>query len=303
MDTAALKMFVEIVRRGSFAAVARDHEVAPSVISRTIKSLEAELNARLFQRTTRRLSLTEAGSAFFDRISPVVEEIDRARESVADRDAPAGLLRVTASVSFGERCLVPLLPKFTAAYPGLTLDIILAEAVVDLVAERIDVAIRNGALADSSLVASRLFRSTYRLCASPAYLASHDPIERPEDLAQHQCLLFPFWGWGARWRFRDGRGQTTEVAVTGKVVISSGIALEQCAIAGMGVVMIPHWLVADALKSGRLVQVLPAYDATAAATFETGAWLVYPSREKLPRKVTVFSDFMKRAFRAGWPER
>src|SRR5262245_42703074 len=297
MDTTALKIFVEIVRRGSFAAVARDWDVDPSVVSRAVKSLEAELDARLFHRTTRRLSLTEAGNAFFDRIAPVVEEIERARESVADQDAPpAGTLRVTTSISFGERCLVPLLPKFAAQHPGLALDIVLAEAFLDLVAERIDVAIRLGPLADSSLIASRLFRTTYRLWASPRYLASHDPIERPEDLSRHQCLVFPFC---ALWRFRNAEGETTKVPVGGNFVISSGIALEQCAIAGMGVVMLPHWLVAGSLKSGALKPVLGGYEATAGTAFDTGGWLVYPSREKMPRKVKLFSDFMKREFRTS----
>jgi DNA-binding transcriptional LysR family regulator len=298
MDTTALRIFVEIVRRGSFAAVARDSDVDPSVISRAIKSLEEELDARLFHRTTRRLSLTEAGSAFFDRIAPVVEEIERARESVGDSEAPRGVLRVATSVSFGERCLVPLLPKFVARHPGLTLDIALTEALIDLVTERIDVAIRLGPLADSSLVATRLFRTTYRVCASPAYLARHPPIERPEDLRNHQGLLFPFWGLGARWRFRDRRGETTEVPLSGKVVISLGTALEQCALAGMGVAILPDWLVAPSLQSGALTPVLSEYQATAATTFDTGGWLVFPSREKLPRKVKLFSEFMKREFRA-----
>jgi DNA-binding transcriptional LysR family regulator len=300
MDTTALNMFVEIVRRGSFAAVARDRDVDPSVISRAVQALEEELDARLFHRTSRRLSLTEAGRSFFDRIAPVVEEIERARESVSDRDAaPTGRLRVTTSVSFGERCLVPLLPRFTARYPGLMLDLLLTEALVDLVGERVDVAIRLGALADSSLTASRLFHTSYKACASPDYLARHPAIERPHDLSRHDCLAFPFWGLTPRWRFRDVQGEVTEVTVVGRIVISSGIALEQCAVAGMGVVILPEWLVAGSLAKGLLQVVLPDYQASAIASFDTGGgWLVYPSREKLPRKVRLFSDFLKREFRA-----
>ena len=298
MDTTALKIFVEIVRRQSFAAVARDRGVDPSVISRAIQSLEQEIDARLFHRTTRRLSLTEAGSVFLDHIARVVEEIDRARDSVSDKDAPpSGRLRVTTSVSFGERCLVPLLPKFTARYPRVTLDLVLAEGVLDLVGERIDVAIRLGALTDSNLVSSRLFRTTYRACASPDYLARHARIESPQDLAGHECLLFPFWGLTPRWRFRSARGETIEVTVSGRVVVSSGIALEQCAMAGMGIVILPEWLVSESLRKGSLQAVLDAYQATATGSFDTGGWLVYPSREKLPRKVSVFSDFLKREFR------
>src|SRR6516165_4667377 len=128
MDTTALQIFVEVVKRGSFAAVARDRHVDPSIVSRAIKGLEDELGSRLFQRTTRRLSLTEAGVAFFDRITPAVEKIERARESVAEAGRiPRGTLRVTTSVSFGERQLVPLLPKFRALYPELMIDLVLTE--------------------------------------------------------------------------------------------------------------------------------------------------------------------------------
>ena len=174
MDTTALHIFVEVVKRGSFAAVARDRHVDPSIVSRAIKGLEDELGSRLFQRTTRRLSLTEAGVAFFDRIAPAVEKIERARESVAEAGRiPRGTLRVTTSVSFGERQLVPLLPKFRALHPELMIDLVLTETVTDLVAERFDVAIRLGQLSDSSLVAKRLFHTEYRVCASPEYLAGY----------------------------------------------------------------------------------------------------------------------------------
>jgi DNA-binding transcriptional LysR family regulator len=216
---------------------------------------------------------------------------------------PRGVLRVTTSVSFGERCLVPLLPKFIARYPGLTLDIALIEALVDLVIERIDVAIRLGPLADSSLVATRLFRTTYRVCASPDYLARHPPIQRPADVQGHNCLLFPFWGLHGRWLFKDRDGETTEVAVSGNVAISSGIALEQCALAGMGVAILPDWLVAGSLRSGTLEMVLGDHQATATTTFDTAGRLVYPSREKMPRKVRLFSEFMKREFRASKSDR
>jgi DNA-binding transcriptional LysR family regulator len=298
METSALQIFVEVVKRGSFAAVARDRHVDPSIISRAIKGLEDELGGRLFQRTTRRLSLTEAGATFFDRIAPAVDEIDRAREGVAEAGRmPRGILRVTTSVSFGERRLVPLLPKFRALYPDLTIDLLLTETVTDLVAERIDVAIRLGRLLDSGLVAKRLFRTEYRVCASPAYLAGHSPIRRPSDLQAHECLIFSFLGFRTRWTFRDRNGAVEEITVRAKTTVSTGIALEECAVAGMGVVLLPDWLVAANLKRGRLRAVLDGYQATA-TSFDAGGWLVYPSRERMPLKVRVFSDFLRRELNA-----
>ena len=294
MDTTALHIFVEVVKRGSFAAVARDRHVDPSIVSRAIKGLEDELGSRLFQRTTRRLSLTEAGVAFFDRIAPAVEKIERARESVAEAGRiPRGTLRVTTSVSFGERQLVPLLPKFRALHPELMIDLVLTETVTDLVAERFDVAIRLGQLSDSSLVAKRLFHTEYRVCASPEYLAGYPPIVRPSDLQAHDCLLFSFLGFQARWTFRDATGAVEDILVRAKVTVSTGIALEECAVAGMGVTILPDWLVAANLERGKLRAILADYRATA-TSFDAGGWLVYPSRERMPLKVRVFSDFVKR---------
>jgi DNA-binding transcriptional LysR family regulator len=294
LDTSALQIFVDVVRRGSFAAVARDRDVDPSIVSRAVKALEDELGSRLFQRTTRRLSLTEAGTVFFDRIAPAIEEIERARDSVAEATAtPRGTLRVTTSVSFGERQLVPLLPRFTALYPELAIEVVLTEAVIDLVAERIDVAIRLGQLADTSLVATRLFHTRYVVCASPDYLARHPPIRRPADLEAHECVLFPYWGFRTRWTFRDTGGTIEEVMVRGKLTVSTGISVEACVVAGMGVTILPDWLVAANLKQGKLSALLEDYESTA-TSFDAGGWLLYPSRERMPLKVRVFADFLRR---------
>lgn len=159
------------MRQGSFAAVARDRNLDPSSVSRAIASLEAERGIRLFQRTNRQLSPTEAGTTYFERIEPLVEEMQQAIDVAADVSGqPKGKLRVTASVSFGLKCIVPLLPNFDALYPDLTVDLLLTDSVVDLFAERIDVAVRLGLLADSTLIAQQLMRTYYSVCASPGYL-------------------------------------------------------------------------------------------------------------------------------------
>lgn len=290
-----LKMFVEVVRRGSFATVARDRQIDPSSVSRAIAGLEEELGIRLFQRTTRQLSLTEAGSTYFERIEPLIEEMQQAIAIATDVSGqPKGTLRVTASVSFGLKCIVPLLPKFALLYPDLTIDLLLTDAVVDLLAERVDLAVRLGLLADSTLIAQPLMQTHYAVCASPEYLKRFGQLEKPTDVEHHSCLLFPLAGFRSRWIFRDRKGGISEIPVHGRTLISSAIALQQCAIAGMGLALLPHWLIDDDLQAGTLVNVFPGYEVTATA-FSTAAWMVYPSRVYVPLKVRVFIDFLKQA--------
>ena len=288
-----LQLFVEVMRQGSFAAVARDRNLDPSSVSRAISGLEAELGIRLFQRTTRKLSPTEAGSTYFERIEPLMEEMQQAIDITADVSGqPRGILRVTTSVSFGHKCIVPLLPEFAALYPDLTVDLLLTDAVVDLLTDRIDVAVRLGRLADSTLMAQQLMPTYYAVCASPSYLKKASPLKQPMDLAHHDCLLFPLAGFRSRWLFKDMKDQVCEVAVSGRTLISSAMALQQCAVSGMGLALLPHWLIAEDLLTGDLVNVFPDYDVTA-TDFGTAVWMVYPSRAYVPLKVRVFMDFLK----------
>ncbi|MEL6160313.1 MAG: LysR family transcriptional regulator [Cyanobacteria bacterium J06554_11] len=295
MDVSALGLFVAVVRQGSFAAVARDRNVDPSSVSRAIAALEAELGVRLFQRTTRRLALTEAGTTYFQRIEPLVEEVQQAGVAATDMcGQPKGTLRVTASVSFGLTCIVPLLPRFEVDYPELTVELLLTDAVVDLLAERIDVAVRLGVMADSALMAQRLMSVVYRVCASPAYLERYGYPAVPAEIEQHECLLFPLAGFRSRWIFRDGMGELCEVTVRGRTVISNAIALQQCAISGMGIALLPGWLVDGDIEAGRLLDVFPMYGVTA-TDFNTAAWLVYPSKAYVPLKVRAFIEFLRTA--------
>ncbi|NEQ70352.1 MAG: LysR family transcriptional regulator [Symploca sp. SIO2D2] len=293
MDLSALQIFVEVMIQKSFAAVARDRNIAPSSVSRTIAGLEKELGVRLFQRTTRRLSPTEAGTAYFERIEPLIEEMQQAINATIDISGqPKGTLRVTASVSFGQKCIVPLLPDFGAMYPELTVDLLLTDAIVDLFADRIDVAIRLGLLADSTLIAQQLLRTHYRVCASPQYLQQFGHPQQPNDIQQHNCLLFALPGFRSRWIFKNSSGLTSEVPVHGRTIISNAIALEQCAIAGMGLALLPNWLIDNDLQAGTLVDVFPNYEVTA-TDFNTAAWLLYPSRTYVPLKVRAFIEFLK----------
>lgn len=295
MDVSVLKLFIDVVRQGSFAAVARDRNLDPSSVSRSIAGLEKELGIRLFQRTTRQLSPTEAGVTYFEKIEPLVEEIYQASAVAADVSGqPKGELRVTASVAFGIKQIVPLLPQFEALYPDLIVDLSLTDARVDLFAERIDLAVRLGLLADSTLIAQRLMQVHYRVCASPHYLKQSGHPQQPEDIENHNCLLFPLPGFRTRWIFRDKGRTICEVPVQGRTIISNAIALQQCAIAGMGLALLPHWLVDDDLRTGTLINVFPTYDVTA-TNFSAAAWLVYPSRAYMPLKVRAFIKFLKQS--------
>lgn len=323
MDVAALRTFVDVVRRGSFAAVARDRGVDPSAVSRAVAALEAELGLRLVHRTTRRLSPTEAGAAYFDRVEALVEELERAQLQAADAGRrPTGTLRVSAPVSFALLNLVPLLPAFAERYPELAVDLVLTDAALDLVVERVDVAVRIGARGDAgpggaSLVARRLAPMVFHACASPAYLARRGRPAEPAALADHSCLLLDVPGITDRWRFRGPDGRTTEVEARGPLRTSNALALKACALAGMGVILQARWIVGRELRAGALVDLFPEHAASAHASAHAAgaaagpalgtpdgalaAWLVYPSRTYLPLKVRAFVDHCAAAFRGGSP--
>ncbi len=302
MEVTTLRIFVEVMQRGSFAAVARDRNVDPSSVSRAIAGLENELGLRLFHRTTRRLSPTEAGLVYFDRVEPLVDELERARLQAVDMSQrPTGTLRLAAPVSFAQLNLVPLLPEFARLYPELSLDLALTDAVLDLLEERIDVALRLGPLADSRLISRKLASMEPKICASPDYLERNGRPRKPSDLANHDCLLLDMPGFSDRWRFRDHRGETAEVRVPSRLRTSNAVALKQCALGGMGIILQGRWIVGQELNDGRLVDLFPDHQVTAASFEAPAIWLLYPSGSYLPLKVRVFIEFLQRKFEDGSP--
>ena len=293
MDLSVLQTFLSVVRQGSFAAVARERNVDPSSVSRAVASLEKELGIRLFQRTTRQLSLTEAGAVYYERIEPLIDELDGAAATAKEiSNQPRGILRITASVSFGLACIVPHLPSFEARYPSLAIDLVLTDSVIDLVNERIDVAIRLGKMVDSTLIAHRLMPTRYFVCASPEYLKQNKHLHQPQELCEHECLCFPLEEFRSRWLFRDRLGKVEKVIVRSRTVISNAIALRDCALSGMGVTLLPDWLIQADLAANKLTNVFPNHTVTA-TEFETAAWIVYPSKHHLPLKVKVFTEFLR----------
>ncbi len=292
MDIQTLNYFAETARLGSFSAVARQQGIDPSSISRSISALEAELGLRLFQRTTRRLSLTEAGERYFARIAPLCDELTRAAdEARATANGPQGTLRLTCSVSFGQICIVPLLADFRHQFPDLRLDLLLSDAPLDLVAERIDLAIRHSPAPDSTLIGTRLMTMRYRVVASPEWAAAH-PLNTPQDLSRVSALRFALPDFDRRWLFRDATGVVTEVPVHGDITISNALALRAAAIQGLGPALLGDRMIGAPLSSGALIDLFPDHDVTA-TSFDPGIWALYPSRSYLPAKTRMTLDFLR----------
>lgn len=293
MDIEALKLFLNVATRGSFAAVAKELDLDPSAVSRSISALEDEIGVRLFQRTTRRMSLTEAGDIYLSRIAPLIEEVARAQTEALDVSAaPTGILRLSTSVTFGQRMIVPLLPRLRELYPALKIEGVFTDANIDLVAERVDLAIRLAPTIEGDLIAVKLRDTRYHVVASPTYVASAPGLTKPSELLNHKVLLFMLRPYRTRWIFRDLGGQLEEVPVHGDLVLSPAGALRDAVLLGLGVALLPNWLVDEDIRSNRMVRLLPEHDV-AATTFDTAIWLIYPSRSYLPSKVRVMIDFLK----------
>jgi DNA-binding transcriptional LysR family regulator len=291
-----LRTFIEVVRQGSFAGAARSLNLDPSKVTRSVAGLESLLGVRLLQRSTRQLALTADGEAYLAQVEPLLTELDLATEQLRSGSGQLrGLVRVTASVAFGQTLLVPLLPRLHALHPGLEVELLLSDSVVDLVTQRVDLALRLGPSVDSSLIGQRLRAVNFRAVASPRYLKAHGRPRRPADLADCACLRFPLPGFRTQWMFRpfsEPSGAVETVPVGGWLVASSALALRQAALDGLGVALLSDWLVGNDIASGRLVDLLPKWEATA-THFDSGVWLLYASREHLPQRVRVVRDFLR----------
>ncbi len=287
-----LSALVRTVDRGSQAAAARELGITPAMVGRYIQGLEDRLGTRLLNRTTARQSLTEAGAAFYARASAILEQLEEADTIASDRQAePHGTLRVNAPMSFGARHLSTAVSGFCDRYPGVRVEMVLNDRVVDLVEEGYDVAVRIGRLADSGLVARRLSACRLAVCASPGYLARRGWPGMPADLRKHNCLLYAYAGDINAWRFQNEYGEE-EVRLSGNLVANNGDALLASALAGQGIILQPTFIVAEALRQGRLVQVLPGWRL---ADLSVNA--VYPSARHLSPKVRSFVDFLASRFR------
>lgn len=293
-----INTFIKVVEAGSFSAVARDSSSISSV-ARQVKSLEDELGIRLLNRSTRRLSLTEAGRVFYERTRTIARDLGGAiSEAQSFQDDVKGLLRVSLRVSTGTTVVIPALPAFLEAYPQLDVDITLTDERQDFIADNIDVAIWLGPLPDSELVARRLSPPQRIVCGSPEYFARHGTPQQPQDLQSHSCVLFKARSYGNTWRFSKD-GQQQEIAVTGRVCSENTLVLLSTALAGLGLIMVHEYTVRPLIAEGRLVPVLGAYTASP-RTGDADLYAVYTSSRGLSRKVRVFVDFLGDLF--GQPQ-
>jgi len=293
---AELKTFCAVVAAGGFSASARQLGLATSSVTRTIDALEARLGVALLNRSTRSVTLTEAGRGYHEDALRILEQLDAADDAVTERaDEVKGVLRVAAPPTFAALYIAPLLPDLRVRYPRLSLDLCLGNEVVSLADESIDVAIRIGSLdPEARLVARRLGAHQRLLCASPAYLKRHGAPREPADLAQHDCLQFSFTGNRRSWRLRsrgDAGAAVQEVPIRGVVQADNADILRQAAVAGLGVAMLAHWLVQADLREGRLLRVLDDYEVNP-GPMDVALYAIYQANRRGSQKIRSFVDLL-----------
>lgn len=288
-----LNLFLRVLDLGSISAAARSLDLSVAVASQRLKRLERDLGVRLLHRTTRQLHPTTEGMALAERGRALIEDLDALTSDLRQAGSePSGLLRVTTSASFGRQYISPLLPEFQRRYPLVRLSVNLNDERLDLIASGMDLAIRIGALDDSTLVARKLAHNRRVLAASPEYLRQRVAPRVPQDLVEHECLLLV----GAQgrmeyWRFLDRDGHASTVRVNGRLESNFGEVLRDAAIAGLGIAHFSTWHVHEDLRVGRLVQVLPDYELP-----DTAIHAVMPQRRFVPSRVRAFVDFVAESF-------
>jgi len=296
-DITDMRTFVRVVERGGFAAASDDLGITPSAVSKLITRLEDRLGARLLHRTTRRLALTSEGETYHLRARDILAAIDDAEaEVVRAGRQPRGRLRVNCVPAFAFHQLMPTLPDFVARYPAVQLDLAITDRVVDLLAENADVGIRTGAVQDPSLVARKISEIKRGLFASPAYLARRGIPRTFDDLRNHDCIALSLSASSLRWPFGDGP-DVRVIDITGRVLVDSGEAALQLAIAGGGITRIADMLAAEAVRDGRLEPVLTDCHVAEVAPLTA----VYPQGRHHMPKVRSFVDFLLERFgHAPW---
>lgn len=280
-----LDIFARVARTGNMSAAGREMGLSPAVVSKRISQLEDRLGARLFQRTTRHLTLTETGAGYFKRVVDILSLCEEAEDFVSRRNTkPRGLLKVTMPTAFSRLHIAPYIDNFLARYPEIELDVHIGDAFVDIIREGFDLAIRIGELEDSSLVARRIASDTRVVCAAPAYLERHGTPVDLVDLEAHNCLAADT---AEVWRLEGPAGET-QFHPHGNVRSDSGEFIRELVLAGVGIGLLSTWDIGQALRSGGLRVVLPEYRAASSAAVHA----VYPSREFMPAKVNVLIEFL-----------
>jgi len=289
-DLEGLAIFAKVVETRSFAGAATELGLSKATVSKAISRVEARLGARLFNRTSRRFALTDAGRALSERAARILAEGESAEnEALAQSATPRGLVRLAVPMSFGLTRVAPLLPEFLAAYPEVSVDLHLSDATVDLIGDGFDVALRIAVLPDSSLVARRLCGVARHTVAAPAYLERHGRPSHPFDLATHKCLCYAYLATPDVWHFTNAAGEPASVRPGGPLRVNNGDAMMPALLAGLGIAVLPDFIVREALADGRLETILTDWSLPQGALH-----LVMPSAGPRPARVEALVAFLTR---------
>jgi len=282
MNIDNMKTFLAVYRAGSFVKVAKDRNVAPSSISRAIAALEESLKTRLFQRSTRQLTPTLAGEAYFEKIEPLIDEINLINQSLIDTTTkPSGRLRITSSVSYGQVVIAPKLAEFRKQYPDIQLELVLSDGRIDLINDQIDLAIRHGSLEDSNLI---------HLVTSHKYIEQHGIPSAPDELKEHDLVTFTYNDFKHSWSFNKG-DVSQSISIEPVLTASNALAIQECVREGLGIALLADWTVENDLKSGALVELLTDWKISG-STDDTSIYLLSPSNRFIPAKTKVFTEFL-----------
>jgi DNA-binding transcriptional LysR family regulator len=291
-DFEGLAIFAKVVELRSFAAAAGELSLSRATVSKAVSRLEARLGARLFNRTSRRLALTDAGQKLSERAGRLLLDAEEAEnEALAQSVAPRGLVRLAVPMTFGVKAVAPILPEFLQAYPDVAIDLHLSDAMVDLIGEGFDAGLRIASLPDSSLIARRLCAMPRYIVAAPAYLKRHGRPTHPMHLAQHKCLGYAYLSTLDVWHFTNASGEQASVRPTGPLRVNNGEALMPALLAGLGIADLPDFIIGDAIAAGEVEVILKGWKQQ-----EGAVHLVTPPGGPRPARVEVLADFLAQHF-------
>lgn len=284
----AMRVFCSVIEAGSFVGAAEHLGISTTAVSRFVSQLEGQLNVRLLNRTTRRMSPTDEGFAYFERCTQLLADLDEAEASVAGKALrPRGRLRLSAPIALATLRLAPAFAAFSTRHPEITLDIQLSDSVADFAEEGLDMAIRTGRVGSDNLVARLIGETELLIAAAPDYLARAGEPQHPDDLRHHHCFTYSYASRGNQWQFRGSAGEVVDVRIGGPVNSNSGMLLTEMAAAGAGIVQVPSFILAPLLATGRLVRLLPQWQQQ-----RLPIHAVYPTRRHLSAKVQTMVAFL-----------